>query len=64
MTMLAIANERVNASVGDAEVHALPIGTGVAFGGYADGGLPAGFSPQTRGAQEQTLALPPMKEER
>ncbi len=37
LTMLAIANERMNVSVGDPEVRTLLIGTGVAFGVYLFG---------------------------
>jgi hypothetical protein len=43
LTMLAIANERMNVSVGDPEVRALLIGTGVAFGVYLFGCSPAAF---------------------
>src|SRR5260221_12013390 len=41
--MLAIANQRVDVSLGDAEVRALLIGTGEAFGGYALGCSPSAF---------------------
>ncbi len=51
--MLAIPNERMDVGVCDPEVQTLLIGTGEACGGYADGGLLAGFSPRTRGAQAQ-----------
>src|SRR5260221_1993301 len=43
LTMLAIANERMNVSVGDPEVRALLIGTGVAFGVDLFGCCPAAF---------------------
>src|SRR5262249_27735957 len=43
MTMLAIANERMNVSISDAEVGALVIGTGVALGVHAPGCSPAAF---------------------
>ncbi len=46
--MLAIANERMNVSVGDPKVRALLIGTGVAFGEYASGVLLADFSPHAK----------------
>src|SRR5215469_3426071 len=41
--MLAIANERMNVSIGDAEVGALVIGTGIALGVHALGCSPAAF---------------------
>ena len=41
--MLAIANQRMNVSVGDAEVGALLVGTGEALGVHALGGSPAAF---------------------
>ncbi len=62
MTMFAIANERMNVSISDAEVGALVIGTGVALGVHADGALPGGFSPHTKAAQLEVLALPPTRE--
>ena len=43
MTMLAIANQGMHVSIGDAEVGALVIGTGVALGGHALGGSPPAF---------------------
>jgi hypothetical protein len=54
-TMCAIPNQSVDGSVCDAEVRALLVGTSEAFGGYPSGGLPAGFSPHSRGVlvQEQ-----------
>jgi len=57
VTMLAIANERMNVSIGDAEVWALVIGTGIALGVHALGGSPAAFH-LTPGARHlQTLVL-------
>jgi hypothetical protein len=41
--MHAIANQRMNVSVGDPEVRALLIETGEAFGGYPLGGSPTAF---------------------
>ena len=41
--MLAIPNQRVDVSIGDAEVRALLIGTGEAFSGYALGCSPPAF---------------------
>jgi hypothetical protein len=41
--MLAIPDERVNVSIGDAEVRALLIGTSEACGGYSPGGSSAAF---------------------
>src|SRR5947207_730118 len=41
--MFAISDEGVNVSPGDAEVLALLIGTGVAFGGDPPGGSPPAF---------------------
>jgi hypothetical protein len=43
MTMLAIANQGMNVSIGDAEVGALVIGTGIALGVYPLGCSPAAF---------------------
>jgi len=59
MTMLAIPNERVDVRIGDPEVQTLLLGTGKALRVHASGGLPAGFSPQARDAQQRALALPP-----
>ena len=50
MPMLAIADEGVNVSIGDAEVRALLASTGEALGVYPDGVLLGGFSPHSRGA--------------
>jgi len=41
--MLAIANQRVDASISDTEVPTLLIGTGETFGGDALGGSPPAF---------------------
>jgi hypothetical protein len=43
LAMLAIANQRMNMSIGDARVRALSVGTGVALGVHALGGSPAAF---------------------
>jgi hypothetical protein len=43
LTMLAIANQRMNVSVGDPAVGALRIGTGEAFGVHPLGGSPSAF---------------------
>jgi hypothetical protein len=43
MTMLAIANQRVDLIIGDAKVEAHWVGTGEVHGLHADGALPAGF---------------------
>jgi len=59
--MLAIANESMNASVCIAEVGALLVRTGEAFGLYPSGALPGGFSPHTRDALAQTLSLHPTR---
>jgi hypothetical protein len=48
--MLAIANQRVDLSIGNAKVEARWVGTGEAFGGYPSGGLPVGFSLHARDA--------------
>ncbi|HEY6541875.1 MAG TPA: hypothetical protein VIZ18_13095 [Ktedonobacteraceae bacterium] len=51
LTMLAIANQRMNGSVCDAKVRALLVGTGEAVGGYPLRGSPSAFhlSPGTYG---------------
>ncbi len=61
-TVLAVADQRVELSMGVAEVLAPLIGTGETCAVYADGELLAGFSPRTRGAQAEALALPPTKQ--
>jgi len=43
MAMLAIANEGVDLGIGDPEVPALRVGTGVAFGVYPFGCSPSAF---------------------
>ena len=43
LAMLAIANQRMDVSIGDAEVWTLLVGTGVALGVYAFGCSPAAF---------------------
>ena len=43
LTMLAIANEGVDLGIGDPEVQALLVGTGVAFGVYPFGCSPSAF---------------------
>lgn len=43
LTMLAILDESVDVSLGDAKVLTLPVGTGETLGVHPDGGLPAGF---------------------
>ena len=53
--MFAISDDGMEGSVGVAEVHALRVGTGEAFGRNASGGLPAGFSPHTGDAQALAL---------
>ena len=57
MAMLAIPDQRMNVSLGDPEVRAPLIRTGVAVGVHASGVLPAGFSPHARGIQAEVLAL-------
>jgi len=48
-------------SISVAKVGTISVGTGVAIGVDADGALPVGFSPRTRGLQEQVLALYPTR---
>ena len=43
LTMLAIANQRVDVCIGVTEVRALRVGTGEAFGVYTFGGSPSAF---------------------
>ena len=43
LAMLAIPDQRVDVSIGDAEVRALLVGTGEACGVHAFGGSPAAF---------------------
>jgi hypothetical protein len=62
LAMLAIAYQRMHVSIGDAEVRALLVGTSKALGIHASGGLPAGFSPCAKVAQEQALAFHPTRQ--
>ena len=43
LAMFAIANQRMNVSIGDAKVEARSVGTGQALGVYAFGGSSAAF---------------------
>ena len=56
LAMLAIPNQSVYSSLSVAKVQALPVRTGEPFGGDADGGLPAGFSPHPKDATSVGLA--------
>jgi len=55
--MLTIPNQSVYSSVSVAKVRALPVRTGEPCGVHPDGGLPVGFSPQTKDVQAEVLAL-------
>ena len=55
MAVLAISDQGVDPIIGDAEVRALGVETGMALRIHASGGLLAGFSPLTRDA---TSAVP------
>ena len=61
MAMFAITDEGVDVRISVAEVPALRIRTSEPFGVDASGGLPGGFSHQTRDAQQQALALHPTR---
>ena len=62
MAMLAIADQRVDVSISDAEVRALRIGTGVARGVYAFGCSPPAFHLAPGTHRQQTLVLHLMRE--
>ena len=51
------SDQSVDEGIGDPAVGALRVGTGKALGVHASGALLAGFSPRSRGVQEQELAL-------
>jgi hypothetical protein len=59
LTMPAIANQRMDVSISDPEVRALPVGTSEAFGVYPLGCSPAAFhlTPGARLPQEQVSRL-------
>ena len=62
LAMLAIANQRMNLSIGNAEVQALLVGTGVTLGVDALGCSPAAFDLAKGGVLVLALALQPTRE--
>jgi hypothetical protein len=62
LTVFAVSDQGMDLSSGDCEGDALLVGTGVAFGGYPDGVLPAGFSPRSMAAPAETPVRQPTRQ--